>query len=49
LTDALTLDSEGRCYHNEDAMLITESGSRLLTLGRSPMEIPMLSDPAIYP
>lgn len=47
--EPMTLDSEGSCYHIEDAVLITEDGNRLLTLGLSPMEIPVLGRPAIYP
>ncbi|MGH6755335.1 MAG: M24 family metallopeptidase, partial [Bradyrhizobium sp.] len=47
--EPMTLDSEGSCYHIEDAVLITEDGNRLLTLGLSPIEIPVLGDPVILP
>ena len=47
--EPMTLDSEGSCYHTEDAVLITETGNRLLTLGLAPKEIPILGDPVIFP
>lgn len=40
--EPMTIDAEGSCYHIEDAVLITEQGNRLLTLGLSPVEIPLL-------
>jgi Xaa-Pro aminopeptidase len=40
--EPMTIDSEGSCYHIEDAVLITEGGNRLLTLGLSPTELPLI-------
>jgi Xaa-Pro aminopeptidase len=47
--EPMTIDAEGSCYHIEDAVLITEQGNRLLTLGLAPLEIPLLGNPVIYP
>ncbi len=47
--EPMTIDAEGSCYHIEDAVVITETGNRLLTLGLSPTEIPVLGKPIIYP
>lgn len=47
--EPMTIDAEGSCYHIEDAVLITEQGNRLLTLGLAPIEIPLLGSPVIYP
>lgn len=35
-------DDAGSLYHTEDLILITEGGSRLLTLGLAPKELPVL-------
>lgn len=40
--EPMTMDSEGSCYHIEDAIVITETGNRVLTLGLSPKELPIL-------
>lgn len=45
--EPMTIDSEGSCYHTEDAVLITETGHRLLTHGLAEKEIPILGQRAM--
>ena len=43
-TKPMTRDADGNLYHTEDLVLITENGSRLLTYGLAPKEIPSLGE-----
>jgi Xaa-Pro dipeptidase len=40
--EPLTQDADGNLYHTEDLVVITEEGTRLLTHGLAPLEIPVL-------
>ena len=44
--EPMTADGEGGFYHTEDLLVITDTGSRLLTLGLAPKELPILGHPA---
>ena len=43
--EPMTLDAEGSCYHTEDHVVVTETGTRVLTHGLAPMDIPVLGAP----
>jgi len=40
--EPMTFDPDRCCYHTEDLVVITETGSRLLTLGLAPKELPVI-------
>lgn len=42
-------DAERSCYHIEDLLVVTDNGSRLLTLGLPPQELPVLGQTLDYP
>lgn len=41
-------DNKGSLYHTEDLVMVTETGSRLLTLGFAPKDIPVLGQAVAY-
>lgn len=43
--EPMTFDADGSCYHTEDLVLVTENGTRLLTLGLAPKAIPIIGQP----
>ena len=38
-------DKDGMCYHLEDLLVVTDNGSRILTNGLAPKEIPVIGQP----
>ncbi|MCA6112197.1 M24 family metallopeptidase [Bradyrhizobium cenepequi] len=43
-TEPMVTDAEGAMYHLEDLFVVTERGTRLLTLGFGPREIPIIGE-----
>jgi Xaa-Pro dipeptidase len=43
-----TFDENRVAYHTEDLLVVTETGSRLLTLGLAPREMPVIGQKIIY-
>ncbi|WP_293863962.1 Xaa-Pro peptidase family protein [uncultured Alsobacter sp.] len=44
-----TFDDEKSAFHTEDLLLITETGTELMTLGLAPPEIPVIGEKIVYP
>ncbi|WP_439360388.1 M24 family metallopeptidase [Bradyrhizobium sp. DASA03007] len=43
--EPMVTDSDGAMYHLEDPFVVTEQGTRLLTMGFAPREIPIIGQP----